>query len=143
MSVKCCLNVEGKVVKSHRTNPNNSAGHGVNQFKVSIEPEPLELRQNIESLELFQIQNLHVGYPYLLNLTNICSQHHQLNIPALTHQTDVHRDQVVPLGAEGDVPDLEPVVHPADQEEAVERDAEVLIIDLRDVFDVNACTVTI
>ena len=75
----------------------------------------------------------------MLNLTNICSLHHTLNnIPHLTHQADVHRDQVIPLGAEGDVLDLEPIIHPADEEEAIERDAEVLIIDLRDVFDVDA-----
>ena len=74
----------------------------------------------------------------MLNLTNICSQHYLLNIPLPTHQADVHRHQVVPLGAKGDVPDLEPLVHPADEEEAIERDAEVLIIDLRNVFDVDA-----
>ena len=73
----------------------------------------------------------------MLNLTNICSLHYLLNIHLLTHQADIHRHQVIPLGAESDVLDLEPLVHPADKEEAIERDAEVLIIDLRNVFDVD------
>ena len=58
-----------------------------------------------------------------------------------SHQADVDRDQVIALGAEGDVRDLEALIHPADEEEAIERDAEVLIIDLGDVFDVDACTI--
>ena len=58
--------------------------------------------------------------------------------PSPPHQADVHWHQVVPIGAEGDVSDLEPLVHPADEEEAIEGDAEVLIIDLRNVFDVDA-----
>ena len=73
----------------------------------------------------------------LVDVKLVCSLHYWLNIHLLTHQADVHRNQVIPLGAEGDVLDLEPLVHPADEEEAIERDAEVLIIDLRNVSDVD------
>ena len=56
-----------------------------------------------------------------------------------SNQADVDRDQVIALGAEGDVRDLEALIHPADEEEAIERDTEVVIIDHRDVFDVDSC----
>ena len=67
-----------------------------------------------------EVEDLHVGDPDLLD------------------EADVDRDEVVALGAEDDVLDQEPLVHPADEEETVESDAEVVVIHIRNVFDIDS-----
>ena len=67
-----------------------------------------------------EVEDLHVGDPDLLD------------------EADVDRDEVVALSAEDDVLDQEPLVHPADEEETVESDAEVVVIHIRNVFDIDS-----
>ena len=75
---------------------------------MPVEPEPLQLGEDVQRLELLQVEDLRVGQPELLD------------------EVDVDGDPGV--GAVGDqvhlvLVDEHPPVRPADDEEGVERDA--------------------
>ena len=67
------LDIQRKVIKSHRTDPTDSTSHGVYQLHVSVQPKPLQLFKNIECFKFFQIQNLHIRDPNLFHLQLIYS----------------------------------------------------------------------
>ena len=85
-----------------------SQGQSVHQSNLPVEPEPLQLGEDVQRLELLQVEDLRVGQPELLD------------------EVDVDGDPGV--GAVGDqvhlvLVDEHPLVRPADDEEGVERDA--------------------
>ena len=84
-----------------------SLGQSTNP-SLPVEPEPLQLGEDVQRLELLQVEDLGVGQPELLD------------------EVDVDGDPGV--GAVGDevhlvLVDEHPLVRPADDEEGVERDA--------------------
>ena len=60
------LHVEGEGVEHHGADECDSRGHGVHDLKLAVEPEPLQLGEDGERLELLQVEDLGVGQPKLL-----------------------------------------------------------------------------
>ena len=61
------LNVQGEAVEGHGADEGDPGGHRVHDLRVPVEPEPLQLGQHVQRLELLQVEDLGVREPELLD----------------------------------------------------------------------------
>ena len=54
------------------------------------------------------------------------------------HQTNIYRNQVITLSSKSNILDQKSLINPANKKEAIESDAEVMVIDIWNIFDINA-----
>ena len=55
-----------------------------------------------------------------------------------THQTNIYRHQIISLSSECNILNEKSLINPANQEETIESDAEVVVVDIWNIFDINA-----
>ena len=61
------MNVQREAVECHGADESYTCGHGVHYLEVPVEPQPLQLGENVERLKLFQVEDLRVREPELLD----------------------------------------------------------------------------
>ena len=65
------LHVQRERVEHHGADEGDARGHGVHYLELAVEPEPLQLGEDVERLELFQVEDLGVGQPKLLDEAHV------------------------------------------------------------------------
>ena len=60
------LHVQRERVERHWADEGDPRGHRVHDLELSIEPETLQLGEDVQGLELFEVQDLCVGKPEFL-----------------------------------------------------------------------------
>ena len=65
------LHVQREGVEGHGADEGDPGGHGVHDLKVTVEPEPLELAEDVEGLELLEVEDLGVGEPELFDEAHV------------------------------------------------------------------------
>ena len=61
------MNIQGEAVEGHGADEGDPGGHRVHDLRVPVEPEPLQLGQHVQRLELLQVEDLGVREPELLD----------------------------------------------------------------------------
>ena len=147
------LDIERERVERHWAYECDPCGHGVhdlNHVLCSLEPETLKLGKDVQGLELFQVKDLSIGKPekkekIIADCPRVDFSIVYKYVPEFLYEADIYRyepSRPVVLFAEhlvhfGPVHD-QPLVAPPDDEEGVQGDAELEVVNLGDVLDVDA-----
>ena len=88
------MNIQGEAVEGHGADEGDPGGHRVHDLRVPVEPEPLQLGQHVQRLELLQVEDLGVREPELLDEGHVHRDPLRLGLLGviLVHHTIIFRN---------------------------------------------------